>query len=309
MKLPDIVVFGFNRPDLLERCLAALGQNTLAQECILTVYCDGPRNEKDLHLVEATRKIARAAKGFKSLTVIERQENYGCAASIIAGITQSFENNDSLAIFEDDILASPHTLSFLAACLGKYARTRSVFSISAWSPPPTLLSISKTYPFDAYCIPRCNIWGWATWKDRWQSIDWSIVDYAAFAENPNLRHAFNSGGNDMTHLLEAQMAGKLDAWDIRMDYSRFKQGCVGINPVISYTTNIGMGSGTHTTVLTTRYDNDISKAIPNPRLPDHIFVDKAILPVYQKIYATPPLWVRCVNKAARMTIGRNLIRY
>ena len=147
MQLPGIVFFAFNRPELTERCLTALARDTLAQECDMTIYCDGPRDERDVPLVIATREVARAAKGFKSLRVVEREENYGCAASVINGITQSFDEHERLAIFEDDVLVSPHTLTFLTACLEKYETFPAVFSISAWSPPPFAAQDSPNIPF------------------------------------------------------------------------------------------------------------------------------------------------------------------
>ena len=108
-------------------------------------------------------------------------------------------------------------------------------------------------------------------------------------------------------MLADQMANRLDAWDIRMEYARFKHGCVGLNPVYSYTTNMGMGSGTHTTTFTTRFDNDLSLAVSDPLLPDHVFVDQDVLRAYRKVYAPPRLSVRAVNKGWRMLFGKNLI--
>ena len=305
-----IAVFAFNRPDYLRRTLVALAANDLAAESDLTIFCDGPRRDEEKTLTDEVKLVAGMATGFRSLDIVERKKNYGCANSIISGLEEMFTIHERLIVIEDDILCSPHTLSFLNTALNKYANEPVVFNISAWSPPPMLVRIPESYPYDAYFIPRFNCWGWSSWRDRWEKIDWSVADYATFAENAYLRRAFNNGGNDLTNLLDNQIAKKkIDSWAIRMDYTRFKHGCLGLNPVISYTTNIGMGSGTHTTVFTTRYDNDITKAIPIPRLPNHIFIDDAIRIASQKAYAPPPLWRRCINKAARMSLGRNIIRY
>jgi len=303
-----IALFAFNRPEHLRRTLAALAANDLAAESDLTIFCDGPRREEEKTLTDEVRIVARTAIGFRSIDVVEREKNFGCANSVISGLEHMFTRHERLVVIEDDILCSPNTLRFLNIGLGKYADEPIVFNIAAWSPPPGLMRLPKTYPYDAYFIPRSNVWGWASWRDRWEKIDWRIADYAIFNETACLGHAFNNGGRDLARMLRAQMEGRIDAWDIRMEYARFKHGCLGLNPVISYTTNIGMGSGTHTTTFTTSYDNDINKALPNPRLPDHIFVDNAILSAYQKVY-DPPFWMRCLNKAARMTIGRNIIRY
>ena len=303
-----IALFAFNRPDHLRRTLAALAANDLAEESDLTIFCDGPRGDEEQILTNEVRTIARAAEGFRSLNVVEREKNLGCANAVISGLEYMFTRHDRLVVIEDDILCSPHTLRFLHAGLEKYANEPVVFNISAWSPPPKRMPVPAAYPFDAYCIPRFNCWGWASWRDRWEKIDWSVADYALFAETACLRHAYNHGGRDLAPILDDQLTNKIDSWAVRMDYARFKHGCLGLNPVYSYTTNIGMGSGTHTTASTTYFDNDINNAIPNSRLPDYIFVDGAILAAYQKFYDPPPLWLRCINKAVKMTRGRNSIR-
>lgn len=308
-KPSPIAVFAFNRPDHLQRTLTALATNHLASESAVTIFCDGPRNLSEERKTSAVREVAYAAQGFSSVEVIARTPNSGCAISIIAGLEYMFARHERLIVIEDDILTSPHTLRFLNNCLDKYESYATVFNIAAWSPPPHLMPIDASYPYDAYFIPRFNCWGWATWKNRWKKVDWSVADYATFAATPTLQQALNAGGTDMSPMLAAQMSGKINTWDIRMDYSRFKQGCVGINPVISYTTNIGCdGTGTHYTGETdTRLNNDIQLALADPCLPDHIFLDKAIISAYQRVHNIPQLWKRAVNKAARLTIGRNIL--
>jgi len=282
--LAPIAVFAFNRPEHLRRTLAALATNDLATESTLIIFCDGPRSEEEKKLTDAVRTVARAATGFHSVSVVGRESNWGCANAVISGLEHMFTRHERLIVIEDDVLCSPHTLRFLNNGLQKYANEPVVFNISAWSLPPRLMHTPKSYPYDVYFIPRFNCsGGWASWRDRWAKIDWNVSDYAEFIENDCLRHAYNRGGEDLIPMLDAQMAGRLDAWDIRMDYSRFKHGCLGLNPVVSYTTNIGMGSGTHTTTFTHIYDNIINKAIREPRLPDHIFVDDTILAGYQKV--------------------------
>lgn len=300
-----IAVFAFNRPDHLRLTLRALAENDLASQSSLTIFCDGPRNIGERALTEAVRMVAKSVSGFMCVTVVERAYNMGCAASVIDGLTQMFTVHDRLIVVEDDILLSPHALRYFKLCLEAYERCRALIAISAWTPP--LARVPNDYPFDVYCIPRFNCWGWATWRDRWQSVDWTISDYAEFRKNRVLRDAFSQGGEDVNQLLEMQLAGQVDSWAIRMDYSRFKQGLVSLNPVRSYAANIGMGSGTHTTQATSRYDNDIAMAVADPRLPAHVFVDRDILREYQKFYARPKLCKRAVNKLWRTFFRKNLL--
>lgn len=292
-----IVVFAFNRPALLQQTLHALAHNELASESTLTIYCDGPRRQDEKKSTDAVRAIAGNAEGFASVSVVAREKNMGCAASIIAGLQQMFARHERLIIIEDDILCSPHTLGFLNDGLERYAACKTVFNIAAWSPPKKRFSVPARYEWDVYAIPRMNGWGWATWRDRFASVDWSVPGYEKFCRSTTLRAAFDAGGADMSGMLDSQMHGEIDAWDIRMDYARFSQGCVGINPVRSYTTNIGFGCGTHTTTHTNRYDNDISNAVPtkNVRWLEHIFIDEQLRQGYVASLDPSSMVKRCVK--------------
>ena len=276
-----IAIFAFNRPDHLRRTLEALAANELAAESHVTFFCDGPRTAKEKEKTNAVRALAHAAQGFASVEVVERAQNMGCAASVIDGLTQIFAEHERLIVIEDDILTSPYTLRFLNDGLDFYQNKKTVFNISAWSPPVKIFPIPKDYSYDVYAIPRFNCWGWASWRDRF-NIDWDISDYADFKQSPHLQKAFNAGGKDLSPMLHAQMQGKINSWAIRADYARFKHGQVGINPVISYTTNIGMGSGTHCTGRCTRFDNDISLAKKN--LFEDVSINAEILINYQKVF-------------------------
>ena len=304
-----IAIFAFNRPDLLQRTLAALLANELADTAALTIFCDGPRHEQDEPATRAVRTLAKSLQGVADVEVVERPHNMGCAASIIDGLTEMFRLHERLIVIEDDIVTSPHTLRFLSEGLARYADNEKVFNIAAWTPPHIARNLPTNYPYDVYAIPRFNCWGWASWRDRFQDIDWTVKDYRTFKNSPQLRKAFNAGGDDLSSMLDDQMEGKIDAWAIRADYARFKKNMVGINPVRSYALNIGMGSGTHTTTATTYWDSDTSLAVEHPRFMNEVTVDHRI----QKIYHTCYSWqkrslpVRAINKLSRMLSGKNLI--
>jgi hypothetical protein len=295
-----IALFAFNRPMHLKRTLSALAANDLAAESDMTIFCDGPRHEEEKKLTDAVREVAACAVGFHSITIITHEQNLGCAESVIGGMEYMFTRHERLVVIEDDILCSRYTLSFLNACLEKYAAEPTVFSIAAWAPPPHLVSIPKDFPYDVYFTPRFHCWGWASWRDRWERVDWEVSDYVEFARQPYLQRAFCQGGDDLAPMLKKQMEGCLDSWAVRMDYSRFKHGCLGLNPVYSYTTNIGMGSGTHTTRATTIFDNDLSLALQRLRMPGTVFMDNEIVRRRYLLHVNLSLWKRILRKLQRL---------
>lgn len=302
-----IALFAFNRPDFLRQTLHALAGNDLAGQSDLVIFCDGPRDDAERTMTDRVRAVAEEANDFKSLRVVARERNFGCAQAVIAGLHEMFSAHERLVVIEDDILCSRYTLSFLNACLEKYAAEPAVFSIAAWAPPPHLVAIPPDYPYDAYFTPRFHCWGWASWRDRWERIDWDVADYDVFKRQPCLQRAFCQGGDDLAPMLREQMEGNLDTWDVCMDYARFKHGCLGLNPVVSYTTNIGMGCGTHTTQATTLFDNDLSRALQSPRLPDHVFMDREIVKRRYLMHVTYPLWKRAVRKLLRIMFPNRVV--
>lgn len=221
-----IALFAFNRPDLFQKTLTALSHNTLANKASLTIFCDGPRHELEEQKTRAVRELAKRANGFAALEVVEYSQNIGCAASIINGLTEMFRLHERLIVIEDDIVTSPHTLRFLSEGLARYADNEKVFNIAAWTPPHIARNLPAEYPYDVYAIPRLNCWGWASWRDRFQDIDWTVKDYRTFKNSPQLRKAFNAGGDDLSLMLDMQMESKINSWAIRADYARFKKICL-----------------------------------------------------------------------------------
>lgn len=279
-----IAIFAFNRPDHLRRTLEALAANELAAESHVTFFCDGPRTAEEKIKTDTVRAIARAAQGFASVEVVERAQNMGCAASVIDGLTHMFAKHGRLIVIEDDIVTSPYTLRYLNDGLIFYENKKTVFSISGWSPSANGLKIPHNYSYDVYATHRFNCWGWASWRDRFQYIDWNVSDYETFKKSKILQQAYNIGGDDLSYMLHLQMRKKIDSWFIRADFSRFHFGQISIHPIFSYVTNIGMGSGKHCTKMTTKYDNDITKAKQNIQFIDIIFCDIQIEKLSKKFW-------------------------
>jgi len=296
----SIALFAFNRPDLLQRTLTALAANELADKASLTIFCDGPRYEQDEAGTQAVCKLAKRVKGFASLEVVERPQNMGCAASVIDGLTEMFRLHERLIVIEDDILTSPYTLRFLSEGLTRYAENDKVFSVSAWSPPHVAHKIAKDYPYDVYAFPRFGCWGWASWRDRFQDIDWAVSDYLQFKASRSQQKAFAEGGEDLPSMLDMQMTGKINSWAVRACYACFKRGGLVIYPFKSYTLNIGIGSGTHTTSQTSKWDTDIHLAVKHPLFPKILKTNRMLNKVNLDCYRKPSIPVRIINKLRQL---------
>jgi Glycosyl transferase family 2 len=240
--LAPIVLFIYNRPDHTRRTLAALAANPLAIDSDLIVYADGPKAPDHAGKVRQAREIARAASGFRSLRLIERDENLGLARSIIAGVSEVCSERGRAIVLEDDLLVGPRFLTFLNLGLKRYADEPSVFQISGYMFPVETEGVS-----DGLFLPLISCWGWATWQRAWSQFDVSAAGYDRLKHDPQLRARFNLDGcYDYFGMLSDQIEGKIDSWAVRWLLSVFLKGGLVLYPKCSLVRNIGVdGTGTH----------------------------------------------------------------
>jgi hypothetical protein len=244
--LAPICLFTYNRLIETKKTVEVLKSNFLAGNSHLFIFSDGPRSEKDNHKVNMVREYLHTIDGFKSVSVIESEINKGLAKSIISGVTNVIERFEKAIVVEDDLILSKNFLLFMNQSLEYYENELKVFSISGFS---VKLKIPDKYSFDNYFWGRAHSWGWATWKDRWITIDWEINDFDSFKKNKKNQNSFNRYGSDLSNMLKKSMEGRVDSWFIRFTYNQFKQGRLTAYPTISKVINEGfIKEATHTNV-------------------------------------------------------------
>ncbi len=193
----------------------------------------------------------KTVDGFKNVYVIESPENKGLAKSIISGTSQVMETYDRVIVLEDDLKTTKNFLAYMNTSLDEYFNHKNVFSVSGFSFD---LGTQKDERYDSYFLNRGWSWGWATWKDRWEKVDWEVKDYQDFKNNTKARKRFSLGGSDLNGMLDSQMSNKLDSWAIRWFYSQFKLEGLTLYPIHSKVYNCGFDNdATHTTGSDKRY--------------------------------------------------------
>lgn len=247
MQLSPIIVFAYKRPNELMQTLTSLKANYLSAQSDLYIFVDGPKRPEDKEKVEAVKQIVDKIDGFKNIYRAYSEKNHGLASSVIKGVSEVIEKHGTVIVLEDDLITSPNFLDYMNKCLKEYGENRKVFSITGYSFP---FSRPENYNYDAYFFPRTGSWGWATWRDRWEKVDWSVLDYERFIKDPDQRRDFNFGGIDRVRMLKRQQNGEVDSWAIRFCYSQFKNQALTVHPAISKVQNIGFytNDGTHTNV-------------------------------------------------------------
>lgn len=246
MSLAPVIVFGYNREDHLKQTIDAIGKNVGAKETDIYLFLDGFKGEADRRSVETVQAYGESLtldSRFRSITVSCTEHNRGLALSVIQGVSTIIKKYERVIVLEDDIVTSEDFLSFMNDALDYYENEDAIWSISGYT---FNLRALESVEEDVYLGYRASSWGWATWRNRWISIDWNVSDYNRFRYNIIARKKFNRGGTDMSDMLDRQMAGKISSWAIRWCYAQFKQNKFTVFPCKSKVLNIGQdGTGTH----------------------------------------------------------------
>ena len=239
--LSPILLFVYNRPDHVRRCIEALQQNALANESELFIYSDAAKQADQEEAVRETRLYIKGITGFKEIHITERETNWGLARNVIDGVTTLLNLHEQVIVLEDDLVVAPYFLQFMNEALNVYRNEPRVGHIQAcdFTQDPSLP--------DTFLIQWTGSWGWGTWKRAWKYFNPNGKALLEQLEARKLTHRFDFGSTyPFTRMLRRQIEGKNNSWAIRWNASLFLNGILSLNVGKSLVQNEGFdGSGTN----------------------------------------------------------------
>lgn len=240
--LAPIALFAYNRPRHLAQAVAALLRDPLAASSDLYVFCDGPKTAAAAAAVAEVRSFVRSITGFHSISIVDRERNFGLANSIIAGVTDLCDRFGRTIVIEDDLVVAPCFLRFMNEGLTRYENDERAMQVAGYMFP-----IPRRFRRRAFFLPFASSWGWATWARAWRHFDPLMTGYEALRQSPQLRHQFDlHGAYPYFETLERQRRDEIDSWAIRWYLSCFQLGGLTLYPGTTLAKNNGFdGSGTH----------------------------------------------------------------
>lgn len=281
-----VIVFTYNRLDHTMQTLKALDSSPLAKETDIFIYCDNYKNQEAKEKVEAVRNFVDSfAKQscFRTVNVIKAEKNKGLANSIIQGVTEIINRYGRAIVVEDDLLTDINFLRFMNSGLDYYENDSRIWALSGYSFPMKAL---ENYDHDVFFTMRGCSWGWATWKDRWDTVDWEVKSYDSFKHNWIKRFNFAKWGRDLPRMLDYQMLYNINSWAIRWCYQAFIEKKYTVYPKKSLLLNLGTdGSGTHSSERIKKYDTIIQNAGNYECKFEFLEINESIRKEFKKIYS------------------------
>jgi hypothetical protein len=241
MNKAPIALFVYNRPLHTRQTVEALQKNELAAESDLFIFSDAPKNPEVSPAVQEVREYIRSIGGFKSISIVEREENLGLANSIIDGVTKICGEYGRIIVLEDDLVTSPYFLRFMNDALDLYEHEERVISIHGYMFP-----VKEKVP-ETFFLRGADCWGWATWKRGWDLFEPDGRELLRQLSMQGFEKEFNyDGAYNLSGMLRSQIQGEIDSWAIRWYASAFLKGKLTLYSGRSLVQNIGNdNSGTH----------------------------------------------------------------
>lgn len=236
MKTAPIILFTYRRAAHTKRCIESLLNSPLAAESTLYIFSDAAKSASDYADVMAVRSYIKTIKGFKKVEVEEYDKNRGLAESVIYGVGKVLKEEDRAIVLEDDLVVSPHFLSYMNEALELYKDVEEVVNINSH----ILLS---PYTFDDnFLISFANSWGWATWERGWRYFESDAQKLLSAIKEGKREREFDMGYH-FTRMLQEQCDGKINSWAIRWNASLFVNRKLSLNAGKPLVENRGFGVG------------------------------------------------------------------
>lgn len=238
-KLAPVALFVYNRPDHTLQTLEALSRNKLANESILYIFADGAKvgcDDKNLENIRKTREVIKSKLWCKDVIIIERNENFGLAKSIITGVREIVKKYGKIIVLEDDILPSIGFLEYMNNALDLYKNALNVGCIHAWNFNMDTTSCVES----TFFLRGGDCWGWATWSRSWELFNEDSNYLLSEIRKKNLEFEFDMKGNfKFMEMLEEQARAKINSWAIRWYASLFLENMYCLHPKNPIVRNIG----------------------------------------------------------------------
>lgn len=237
-ELPPIFITCFTRPDLLKEVLAGIEKQTLLPQKIYG-FIDGARNEKDAFLIgECIRLLQEISNKFE-VEIVTHKQNLGCDLNTIGGLSEVLSKHSTVVYLEDDVVPNIYFYDRICRLLEAYKNVKQIFSVNGYATIPA--GVSEVIKEDFMISNRFFSWGFATWADRWYSLDIEKIkqsynpfhSYDNIPLNPQTKFT-------MINQFHLEKTGKTD-WVITVTLNSFYKGYVHITPMVSFVRNIGFG--------------------------------------------------------------------
>ncbi len=234
----------FNRLDVTKQVFEAIKQ---AKPPRLYIAADGARASKEGEAEKVTVVrdfILQNIDWECEVKTLFREENLGCKYAVSGAIDWFFDNEEMGIILEDDCLPSQSFFWFCEELLVRYKEDMRVGQVSGFNYGLDNYDLKYDYFFSKYPM----IWGWASWRSRWEKYTLTLEDFNEIKKNNQFSLIFNKSElRSRLNIFEKVKENLIDTWDYQWSFTLYKNNQLTIIPKNNFILNLGFGDdSTHT---------------------------------------------------------------
>ena len=233
----------FNRPETTQQVFSAIRK---AKPPRLYVAADGPRSDypNEDEKCEHSRKIATNVDWDCEVKTLFRDQNIGCRLAVGQAIYWFFEQEPEGIILEDDCLPSQSFFWFCQEMLEYFRNDKAVGVICGFYSNELEYKPSASFFFSRYL----RVWGWAGWRRSNEGYD-SNINLLIEKQNTWKKDIFSRTDIFLKRywqdMFEEVGSGKIDTWDIQLQYLLWQKKQQVIVSSKNLVQNIGWTQGAH----------------------------------------------------------------
>ena len=258
----------FNRLDTTKQVFEAIRE---AKPPKLYIAADGARESKegeDKKVQEVRDFILSNIDWDCEVKTLFRDNNLGCKMAVSSAIDWFFQNEEMGIILEDDCLPSQSFFWFCEELLERYKDDMRIGQISGFNYGYKNKDLKYDYFFSKYPM----IWGWASWRNRWNSYSLNMIDLDEIISTNQLSLMFNK--KELCKKIDIFKSVKknlIDTWDYQWSYTLYKNSQFTIIPKNNYILNLGFGNdATHTQGVNPYTDLGLDESLKQLIHPEYI---------------------------------------
>lgn len=250
----------FARPDYARQVWDAIKASKPSK---LYFYSNKARADKpdEINNNEEVRSLVKEIDWECELHTWFREEYVDVYTSLKGSVDWVCEHEEEWIVLEEDVVPTPAFFSFCDQMLDYYRNDMRVWNVSGdnfWNLSPQ----GYDYLFSAYHW----MYGWATWRSRWQAVDFDNVRLDEMFEQDIYRYMYKTKAQYKSRLEGRQrqrdFLERTKCWDYMFGMACEQHGAVEVVPAHHLVTNIGV-SGMHHQIAKTSFVNIKSRYLDN----------------------------------------------
>ena len=133
MQYSAVIIPSLCRDKHLKKCLDSLSHCTHANETDVFIGLDYPAKESHFPGYQRICEYLPTVKGFHSLTVLKRSENFGSKRNYLSLLSMVEKTHESFISMDDDCEVAPNFLDYVHKGLEKFQGDSRVIALSGYS--------------------------------------------------------------------------------------------------------------------------------------------------------------------------------